>query len=138
MIAAVYARKSTEQTGVADEQKSIARQVEPARSYTRSKGWIVADEHVYVDDGISGAEFANRPGFLQHDECAEASRAVPSRDRVGRVAARLGSGRDRCERLKQQVADGARVLFIPTNLGLSAGAAALWYVDITGEMRRAA
>jgi DNA invertase Pin-like site-specific DNA recombinase len=25
----------------------------------------VADEHVYVDDGISGAEFANRPGFLR-------------------------------------------------------------------------
>jgi hypothetical protein len=29
------------------------------------RGWIVADEHVYVDDGISGAEFANRPGFLR-------------------------------------------------------------------------
>jgi DNA invertase Pin-like site-specific DNA recombinase len=25
----------------------------------------VADEHVYIDDGISGAEFANRPGFLR-------------------------------------------------------------------------
>src|SRR5262245_55093208 len=28
-------------------------------------GWVVADEHVYVNDGISGAEFANRPGFLR-------------------------------------------------------------------------
>jgi len=50
---------------VADEQKSVVRQVEHGRAYARSKGWIVADEHVYVDDGISGAEFANRPGFLR-------------------------------------------------------------------------
>ena len=27
MVAAIYARKSTEQVGVADEQKSVARQV---------------------------------------------------------------------------------------------------------------
>jgi hypothetical protein len=30
MIAAIYARKSTEQNGVADEQKSVARQIEQA------------------------------------------------------------------------------------------------------------
>ena len=29
MIAAIYARKSTEQHGVVDEQKSTARQVDP-------------------------------------------------------------------------------------------------------------
>ena len=64
MIAAIYARKSTEQNGVADEQKSVARQIEHARAYAIAKGWTVDDAHVYVDDGISGAEFANRPGFL--------------------------------------------------------------------------
>ena len=63
MVAAIYARKSTDQSGVADEQKSVARQVEHARAYAARKGWTVDDEHVYVDDGISGAEFANRPGF---------------------------------------------------------------------------
>ena len=52
MIAAIYARKSTEQTGVADEQKSVTRQVDHARRYAARKGWIVADAHVYVDDGI--------------------------------------------------------------------------------------
>ena len=46
MITAVYARKSTDQTGVADEQKSVARQVEHAREYARRKGWSVTDEHV--------------------------------------------------------------------------------------------
>jgi len=65
MRAAIYARKSTEQHGVADEQKSVARQVEHARQFAATKGWTVADEHVYVDDGISGAEFAARPGFLR-------------------------------------------------------------------------
>jgi site-specific DNA recombinase len=65
MVAAVYARKSTEQNGIADESKSVTRQIDHARAYATRKGWTVADEHVYVDDGISGAEFANRPGFLR-------------------------------------------------------------------------
>ena len=65
MTAAIYARKSTEQAGVSDDQKSVARQIEHARRYAEAKGWRVADEHVYVDDGISGAEFANRPGFVR-------------------------------------------------------------------------
>ena len=42
MIAAIYARKSTEQNGVADDAKSVARQVEHARAYASRKGWIVA------------------------------------------------------------------------------------------------
>jgi hypothetical protein len=45
MIAAIYARKSTEQTGVADEQRSVARQVEHARQYAERKGWTVAGGH---------------------------------------------------------------------------------------------
>jgi DNA invertase Pin-like site-specific DNA recombinase len=42
MLAAIYARKSTEQNGVADEQKSVARQVEHARAYADRKGWTVS------------------------------------------------------------------------------------------------
>jgi DNA invertase Pin-like site-specific DNA recombinase len=64
MIAAIYARKSTDQN-VVDEAKSITRQVEHARAYATRKGWTVDDEHVYVDDGISGSEFVKRPGFLR-------------------------------------------------------------------------
>jgi DNA invertase Pin-like site-specific DNA recombinase len=41
MIAAIYARKSTDQTGVAGEQKSVARQVEHARLYAERKGCTV-------------------------------------------------------------------------------------------------
>jgi DNA invertase Pin-like site-specific DNA recombinase len=65
MIAAIYARKSTEQNGVTDEAKSVARQIEHARAYAERKGWTVDDGHVYTDEGISGAEFAKRPGFLR-------------------------------------------------------------------------
>ncbi len=64
MIAAVYARKSTEQN-IADEEKSVTRQVERARAYAQRKGWTVDEAHVYQDDGISGAEFIKRPGFLR-------------------------------------------------------------------------
>jgi len=63
MIAAVYARKSTEQNGVPDEAKSVSRQVENARSFAQSKGWTVDDRYIFVDDGISGAEFDKRPGL---------------------------------------------------------------------------
>jgi DNA invertase Pin-like site-specific DNA recombinase len=65
MRCAVYARKSTEQNGLADEARSVTRQVEQARAFAAGRGWTVADEHVYVDDGVSGAEFAKRPGFLR-------------------------------------------------------------------------
>ncbi len=65
MIAAIYARKSTEQTGVSDDQKSVTRQVEHAKDYAKRKGWRVAEEHIYSDDGISGAEFAKRPGLVR-------------------------------------------------------------------------
>ena len=65
MTAAVYARKSSDQNGVPDAERSVTRQIDHARAYATRKGWIVADAHIYVDDGISGAEFANRPGFLR-------------------------------------------------------------------------
>src|SRR5687767_9919690 len=62
MIAAIYARKSTQQD-VADDAKSVARQIEHARAYATRKGWTLAADHEYVDDGISRAEFERRPGF---------------------------------------------------------------------------
>jgi DNA invertase Pin-like site-specific DNA recombinase len=64
MIAAIYARKSTEQT-VAEDQKSVARQISHARAYATRNGWRVDDACVFADDGISGSEFAARPGYQQ-------------------------------------------------------------------------
>jgi DNA invertase Pin-like site-specific DNA recombinase len=65
MIAAIYARKSTEQNGVSDAEKSVTRQIEHAKAYSTKKGWTVADDLIYADNGISGAEFLKRPGFLR-------------------------------------------------------------------------
>jgi hypothetical protein len=41
MIAAIYTRKSQDQPGVADEAKSVSRQVEHACAYAARKGWMV-------------------------------------------------------------------------------------------------
>ncbi len=62
--AAIYCRKSNEQN-VADDAKSVERQREHARAYAEERGWHVDDEHVYVDDGVSGAEFKRRPALLR-------------------------------------------------------------------------
>ena len=110
MIAAIYARKSTEQNGVADEQKSITRQVEHGRAYAVAKGWTVDEASIYVDDGISGAEFANRPGFLR------LMNAVKPRPRFQALVMSEESrlGRESIETayaLKQLVTAGVRVFF---------------------------
>lgn len=59
MIAAVYARKSTEQD-VAEEAKSVTRQTIRAREYAARKGWTL--EFTYVDDAVSGSKLS-RPGL---------------------------------------------------------------------------
>jgi DNA invertase Pin-like site-specific DNA recombinase len=50
---------------VSEDQKSVTRQIEHAKDYAKRKGWRVSEEHVYSDDGISGAEFVKRPGFIR-------------------------------------------------------------------------
>src|SRR5438876_480734 len=110
MIAAIYARKSTDQSGVSDDQKSVARQVEHARSYATRKGWTVAGEHVYVDDGVSGAEFANRPGFLRLMNTLKPR--APFQVLVMSEESRLGrEAIETAYALKQLVTAGVRVFF---------------------------
>lgn len=109
-IAAIYARKSTDQSGLADEQKSVSRQIDHAREYAARKGWTVADEHVYIDDGISGAEFANRPGFLRLMNALKPRASfqvlvMSEEARLGREAIETAYA------LKQLVQAGVRVFF---------------------------
>src|SRR5581483_8951754 len=110
MIAAIYARKSTDQSGVADDQKSVARQVEHARAYAERKGWTVDDACIFVDDGISGAEFANRPGFLRLMNALKPRPpfqvlVMSEESRLGREAIETAYA------LKQLVTAGVRVFF---------------------------
>jgi site-specific DNA recombinase len=58
---------------VAEEAKSVKLQVDNARDYAIRQGWTVADEHVFIDDGISGAEFEKRPGFTRMMRALEPS-----------------------------------------------------------------
>ena len=60
MRTAIYARKSTAQNAVAEDAKSVAHQVTRARQFAEQRGWTVVEEHVYVDDAASGAEFVDR------------------------------------------------------------------------------
>src|SRR5262249_10003132 len=46
-------------------QRSVTGQIEHARAWARARGWVVRDEYVFVDDGISGAEFQKRPGLTR-------------------------------------------------------------------------
>ena len=110
MQATIYARKSTDQHTVADEAKSVTRQIEHGTVYAQRKGWTVADLHVYVDDGISGAEFAKRPGFLR---LMNALKPRPPFDMlIMSEESRLG--REQIETayaLKQIVTSGVRVFY---------------------------
>jgi hypothetical protein len=77
MIAAIYARKSTDQH-LPDAEKSVTRQIEHATAYAAKKGWTVARTHIYSDDGISGAEFDRRAGLPCSRRAARDPRSTSS------------------------------------------------------------
>ena len=110
ITAAIYARKSTDQTGVADDAKSVTRQIEHAKAYATRHGWTVRDEHVFVDDGISGAEFANRPGFVRL--MGALGPAAPFQVLVMSEESRLGrEAIETAYALKQLITGGVRLFF---------------------------
>ncbi len=69
---AIYARKSNEDDAT-EELRSVARQVERSREYAVRKGWSPDTDLVFVDDGISGAEFKRRPGLARLLTAVEAN-----------------------------------------------------------------
>ena len=110
MRVAIYARKSTDQSHVSEAQKSVSRQVDQARQYAAQKGWSAADAHVYVDDGLSGAEFATRPGFLRLMNALKPRPdfqvlVMSEESRLGREAIETAYA------LKQIITSGVRVFF---------------------------
>lgn len=110
VTAAIYARKSTEQTGVADEARSVTRQIDHARAFASAKGWVVSEAHIFVDDGISGAEFERRPAFLRLMNALKPRPAfdvliMSEESRLGREAIETAYA------LKQIIQAGVRVWF---------------------------
>jgi DNA invertase Pin-like site-specific DNA recombinase len=110
MIAAIYARKSTEQHGIADEAKSVRRQTEHAKAYAVRRGWTVPDACIFEDDGISGAEFANRPSFVRL--MAALKPRPPFQALIMSEESRLGrEAIETAYALKQLIQAGVRVFF---------------------------
>jgi site-specific DNA recombinase len=56
VLAAIYARRSTEQRGADAEAKSVQMQIANARAFAREQGWTVDERHVYFDDAVLGAD----------------------------------------------------------------------------------
>ena len=88
---------------------SRARSTTRART-PRARAGRSLDEHVYVDDGISGAEFANRPGFLRLMNALKPR--APFQVLVMSEESRLGrEAIETAYALKQLVQAGVRVFF---------------------------
>jgi DNA invertase Pin-like site-specific DNA recombinase len=92
VIAAIYARKSTEDTRSKEEGKSTARQIEHATAYATKHGWAVDPDLIFIDENISGGEFINRPGLAACRAAASQHRfeklIVMERSRLGRSTVR--------------------------------------------------
>ena len=110
MICAIYARKSTEQHGVTEDAKSVTRQIEHATAYALKKGWTVSEDHIYSDDGISGAEFVKRPSFLRLMNALKPR--APFQVLVMSEESRLGREQIQTAYALQQITDaGVRVFY---------------------------
>lgn len=59
MRVAIYARVSTQRQAQA---QTIDQQISRLRAHTETQGWTLEPEHIYVDEGYSGAKL-NRPGL---------------------------------------------------------------------------
>lgn len=104
MRAAIYARRSTEEHQVA----SLDIQIEEATRYIASKGWSLDDEHVFIDSGVSRAEFKKRPG-IRALLLAKEQRAVDVI--VARDDSRIGGDTILSPQLVMQLTAGGTRLF---------------------------
>ena len=102
--AAIYARKSQESAD------AVSRQIENATTFAGLRGWHVSPEHIFKDDGISGAAFfEGRPGFAALLTTAKSRQfdvvVTMALDRLGRESIRTANA------LLEIVEAGVRVFF---------------------------
>lgn len=64
LIAAAYLRKSNDEGDKAEGLKSVQLQREEIERFAASRGWTLDPKYIFVDDGVSGAEWGKkRPGL---------------------------------------------------------------------------
>lgn len=115
MRAAIYARRSTDE----HQEESLDVQLEQARRFVEAKGWTVDDAHVFVEDGVSRAEFVKRPALFAMRRGAEAGAfdAIVARDET-----RLGGDTFRTGMLIQDLVEtGIRLFYYYTGEEVTLG-----------------
>ena len=84
MRIAIYVRVSTQRQA---QSQTIEQQIERLQAHIRDKGWVLDAEHVYQDNGYSGAKL-NRPGLdalRDHAALADFDRVlITAPDRLAR------------------------------------------------------
>lgn len=68
-IAAAYVRVSTDD----QTELSPASQLSVLREYAEKNGYVIPEQYVFIDEGISGRKVAKRPGFNRMIATAKAS-----------------------------------------------------------------
>jgi len=90
LVAAIYIRKSNEQLDTHADQKSVERQREHAIKYATEMGWRVEERFIFVDDGVTGADFTTREGFLNLMEALKVKGGPGFQVLIMSEASRLG------------------------------------------------
>jgi len=100
---AIYARVSTDK----QNKDSPADQIRACRAYAKREGWVVVEDHVVTEKGISGASRHNRPGLLRLMERIAEWDVLLCFDfsRLGRSAEDLGWIRNRLKLAKRTAYD---------------------------------
>src|SRR5262249_3564910 len=84
MRVGIYARISSKRQA---QDHTIDQQVASSRSYLQARGWQLSEEHLYRDDGYSGAQLS-RPGLDRLRDAAALSEVdlvvVTAPDRLAR------------------------------------------------------
>ena|SRR6478736_793051 len=104
MRCAIHARRSTDEHQAA----SLEVQLSEAKRFVEARGWTWSEDHIYVEDAVSRAEFKKRPMLLKLLNAAEAGafEIVITRDET-----RLGGDMVRTCLLIQDLLDAGIQLF---------------------------
>jgi site-specific DNA recombinase len=104
MRCAIHARRSTDEHQAA----SLEVQLSEAKRFVEARGWTWSEEHIYIEDAVSRAEFKKRPQLLKLLNAAESGAFDIA---ITRDETRLGGDMVRTCLLIQDLLDAGIQLF---------------------------